>query len=513
MKMLGLTLTETAIICGTIPFIHGVTRTIIGGLADKMNAHKSVFMLLCLVTAISYGCMVFVPQRTTPEAGHRTVHVELHCWTNGAHFFVCNGGSSTVDADIEGESHGSVAARYISFNASVCRWTCSVEEQHSNTNHTETMLFIRPNQTDCLTVNQTATFEIGLGKLQRTTAENCRALTSPITDNGFCSCYTLQSFVVHDDTCEGMQCEKPTRLICKADCVHKKDVSIGGLGLHNDSRGLSPSDRTGIHFGWVFWSVAILYFLGQLTQQPLFGLNDAMLYTFLGDKRNTWGKQRLWGTIGFAVFGPISGLLMDNCSLGQNEYTVAFLLFVVFMLLTVFCACQHNVSSRRVTCSPQVFKDIVGLIRRPEAFVLFTLVLVFGMFMGVISTFLFWYLKLLRDVPQILFGLCILCSCSMEVFVLFFSDRVFRLISQVNCFSIACVVYAIRLASYSVIRNPWMVLIVEPLHAITFGLMYAAASTYVSSITPPGAHGSVQNIIASLHFCYGECSGKKRVFQ
>ncbi|KAI0237692.1 hypothetical protein LSAT2_011724 [Lamellibrachia satsuma] len=203
MKMLGLTLTETAIICGTIPLIHGVTRTIIGGLADKMNAHKSVFMLLCLVTAISYGCMVFVPQRTTPEAGHRTVHVELHCWTNGAHFFVCNGGSSTVDADIEGESHGSVAARYISFNASVCRWTCSVEEQHRNADHTETMLFIRPNQTDCLTVNQTATFEIGLGKLQRTTAENCRALTSPITDNGVCSCYTLQSFVVHGDTCEG----------------------------------------------------------------------------------------------------------------------------------------------------------------------------------------------------------------------------------------------------------------------------------------------------------------------
>ncbi|KAI0237693.1 Major facilitator superfamily domain-containing protein 6 [Lamellibrachia satsuma] len=177
------------------------------------------------------------------------------------------------------------------------------------------------------------------------------------------------------------------------------------------------------------------------------------------------------------------------------------------MLLTVFFVCQHNVSSRRVTCSPQVFKDIVGLIRRPEAFVLFTLVLVFGMFMGVISTFLFWYLKLLGDVPQILFGLCILCSCSMEVFVLFFSDRVFRLISQVNCFSIACVVYAIRLASYSVIRNPWMVLLVEPLHAITFGLMYSAASTYVSSITPPGAHGSVQNIIASLHFCYGKSFG------
>ena len=245
--------------------------------------------------------------------------------------------------------------------------------------------------------------------------------------------------------------------------------------------------------------------------QPLFGLTEAMTFGFLGEDRNQWGKQRLFGTIGFAIFGPLSGLLMDNYSLGQNKYAIAFLMYAIFMVVSAFCVCQFSFGSRRVsTCPPpaRLLNDIVDLLTKPEAIVFLSLVLIFGMYCGLIGSFLFWYLKLLGDAPQVLLGLCILCGCSVEAFVMFFSDRIFRVISQKNCFAFVCVGYAVRFGGYSLMTNPWMVLVIEPLHAVTFGLMYASASTYACKITPPGAHGSVQNIVSAVHFCFGKYPSK-----
>lgn len=504
MKMLGLSMSETALICGTMPFIHGITRTFIGGLADKLNAHRATMIILCLLTTVFYSGMVFVPRRMSQITHNSTTDIELHCGTNGTHFRVCNARSVNGN-EKESDSHDIFAARVLFFKG--CKWTCDVEKQQNSTRQTQIVLLKPPFKTVCRASGQTTTVVFGGNKVQPSTAHNCRALRASITDKVTCRCYYLESVVVGDDSCEGMVCDVSTTLRCKTKCSLQVDMPFDGEIMHNKSQGHSSTDRTGIHFGWVFWSITILYFFAQMTMQPMYGIIDAMLFNYLGEKRNKWGRERLWGTVGFAIFGPVSGLLMDNVRLHDNEYAVAFLLFAVCMTLTAVCTGQFNSRRRDVSGSTNVFKDTVSPILKPETFVLLALIVVFGIYLGFISTFLFWYLKLLGDVPQILFGLCLLSRSSLETVVMFFSETVFRTVGHVNCFSIVCVAFAIRFASYSFIRNPWMVLLIEPLHAITFGLMYAAASTYASRITPPGNHGSVQNIIASLHFCYGRSFG------
>ena len=509
MKMTGLSPSETSLACGVVYIVNAFSHPFIGGLADKFNAHKKGMMLLCLLSATFHGCMLFVPQRSAPETNHLSKDVQLHCGTNGAHVFACSGSPAdnqplevafNVSSNMENNSYADNGARYLSFNAAACKWTCSVGQRENGGQRGEQVCFARSLHKQCIELHDATTFAFGVNKLQRKPAENCRATETSNTDEQSCHCYAMLSFVIDNDIFEQMDCQNQTALTCTIDHCGP----VGGYVARNTAKRATATDRKGYHFGWIFWGIAILYLLGQMTLQPVFGLTDAMTYTVLGEDLHKWGRQRLWGTIGCAVFGLLSGVMMDAYGHGKNEYTMAFLLFALFMILTSISACQYNLRDVADKRSSQVFRDVLSLVRRPDAFVLFCVVLIFGMYQGLIYTFLFWYLKLLGDVPQVLLGLCLVHGCVPETIMLFFSGKIIRKIGHVFSMSLVFVAFAVRMGSYSFLRNPWMVLCIEPLHAITFGLMYANASTYASRITPPGTHGSVQSIIGSLFFSFGK---------
>ena len=237
MKMLGLTLTETALICGVMPFVSGVTRSMIGGLADKLNAHKQTFILLSLLATVFYSSMLFAPHRTTPEIRNRTFDAEMHCGKNGAHVFACGGGPLTVGSMTGGDSHLRAAAMGLSFNATVCKSTCSVVMQQNRTVQAHPMSFTRLNRTYYRNFNRTASFLFGLHRLQPTTMHNCRNLARHITEIDTCRCYNLSLFEVADDAWEELVCEEPTRRVCTMDCRLDEELSFSDSILRNDSQG------------------------------------------------------------------------------------------------------------------------------------------------------------------------------------------------------------------------------------------------------------------------------------
>ena len=500
LKRLGLTPSETSVTCGMTLLISGITRTFIGGWADKLKAHKSVMAILCLVSAVFFSVMLLVPQRPTSESHRTTIDVQLHCGMNDSLniMLVCS-----EDAIADGRMEKITVINNTTFggathavlNTSACNLQCGV--QQNDTNRTGEICFIRSLRENCSALHRNRTYVFNLNELQSLPAQVCLAMTS--VGEPACRCYAIRSFAMDDAVYERIVCGEETRFACSTACALD-----GGQG--NATRGTYSGQRIGLHFGRTFVSVSVLYFLGMFAFQPVIGLIDAMAYTFLGDDHHKWGQQRLWGTIGYGSFALISGLLMDAYANGNNEYAVAFILFAGFMVLSAACACQFdvNVDSIDVVTSPNMFRDVVDLLRRPDACILFCLLIFFGMYQGLILTFLFWYLRLLGDVPQALFGMCISFNCIPEMFMLFFSGAILRRIGHVFAMSIAIVAFAVRLGSYSLLRNPWMVLAIEPLHAFTFGLMYAAASTYARRITPPGSHGAVQNTIGSLYHCIGK---------
>lgn len=84
------------------------------------------------------------------------------------------------------------------------------------------------------------------------------------------------------------------------------------------------------------------------------------------------------------------------------------------------------------------------------------------------------------------------------------SGHVIKHLGPVSCLYIAMAALTIRLLGYSLLINPWFVLIIEPLHSITFGLMWASAANYANILAPPGMQATVQGLVGGIHFGIGE---------
>lgn len=71
-----------------------------------------------------------------------------------------------------------------------------------------------------------------------------------------------------------------------------------------------------------------------------------MLFLFLGEDPYLYGKQRLWGSMGWGLFAIINGLLIDAVSTDGEEknYAPAFYLMVPPLIIDFFISYRLKVS-------------------------------------------------------------------------------------------------------------------------------------------------------------------------
>ena len=223
MKMMGLTLTEASVICGTTTFFNGFTRTLFGCLADKLNVHKPSYTVMALLSAVFFCGMVFVSQRTTTQTRNWNVDNQLHCGKNGVHVFICGGPLSGFERN--GDSHFDDAMMNISININDFKWTYSIEDEQNNP--VKTTLSGRCNRTNNMILNRTEPLVFELKTLQPTATKNCRALPSPISEQYSCYCYALDSPAVNDDECGGIVCHSVISILTQTHATSCPTIETG----------------------------------------------------------------------------------------------------------------------------------------------------------------------------------------------------------------------------------------------------------------------------------------------
>ena len=187
---------------------------------------------------------------------------------------------------------------------------------------------------------------------------------------------------------------------------------------------------------------------------PIYNLVDALTYSHLGEERGKWGAQRVWGTIGFALFGVAAGFVMDTLkgSAGDTNYAWCFGLFIIHNLLTMLSVYCYKTSDD-VKCS-QPMQQLKKLLKNAEVLSLYSLVFVLGIFTGIVDTFLFWHLKNF-GASQFLLGLCLVMSCVPEMLVLFVMEYILKITGEHISLYSACLAYACRFLGYSTWGHAW----------------------------------------------------------
>ena len=474
MRQLGLSPSECAIIYGINPFLAALVRPLYGLIADKLHQHRLVLMLCIILCGITMGCLLLVPSVAVETNINQSGNTTFICGQNGSHLEICNKDENFL-----------------------CRLGFISMQDTQNDDGTE------PRK--CNVLCETATESLCIHSRRDdehtcmiSTGNDSFIISSPAFGNNLthaslessCMDLSVNDIVYKNITVEESFCDTDTRVYCFINCTNN-DIDACEL-----SKGGNFQKRN-------FWIFAGVFFLAQILFSPICSLIDALTYSHLGDERGKWGNQRVWGTIGFALFGVTSGFVMDAVSekKADIDYTWSFVLFILHSLLAAAAIYRYRTGSD-VRCS-KAMQKLRQLLSMPEVLALLILLFAFGMFTGVIETFLFWHLQNLGG-PQLLLGLCMVMSCLPEIFIMFILGWIIERFGEILCLYSVCFAYVARFLGYSFLKEPWLVLLIEPLHGFTYGIMFGAATSYGSRLTPEGMHGTVQAIITSMHFGFGK---------
>ncbi|CAG9805690.1 unnamed protein product [Chironomus riparius] len=253
---------------------------------------------------------------------------------------------------------------------------------------------------------------------------------------------------------------------------------------------------------WTFWTFITLTYLGTIGFNVGNSISDAICFDVLGESRHMkYGKQRIYGSIGFAITSLIAGYAMD---LNGNDFTAAILLVLAFGLLDMFSIVKLKMP--KLHSSESIFKDVTRLLRHRKIAIFIAFATIAGIFDSFIFYYMFWHLEDvaekvgLKQHVKLIEGMTIAVECLFgEVLFFLVSGKIIKKLGYVHCLSFCFFCYALRLFFISLISSPWHLVIIEILmQGCTYALSYTCIVAYAAVIAPPGTSATVQGIVAGM---------------
>ncbi|XP_033223458.1 major facilitator superfamily domain-containing protein 6 isoform X2 [Belonocnema kinseyi] len=463
-----------------LPISGLIAKPLFGSLADKYKLHKSFFLFFQALIAISFFTMYFIPEVDT------TADANLRCDSGDAFLEVCPEQiQQPFSADIlEGVLNKNKSEGYcqVSF-CQICEFPSKI--------HNITRMDWR-HCIDGVPFNFTAQFntlhDIVLGTCVNVKVE--RALLSNGNSNRpFCSSHILT----------------PCRISCP-----KFPPMDNLLREAKNSTTFSQSSTYQFH---VFLWAAIASWVGMAV---VVSIGDAICFNLLGgDKRKEYGKQKMWGSIGFGIFGISAGYLVDVFSRGetQKDYTCIFYIMLIAMIFDIIVSSTlRKKNPESGESEPSVLWELWSLAREGRILVFAFWCIGSGMCTGVVWNYLLWYTEELVPIGtpwlKTLQGLLIgIQSLLGELPFNFLSGTVLRKLGHINVMSLVLLIYAIRFMTYSMISNAWWLILLEVLHGPSFGLCWPTMVSYGDKVAPPGTKATIQGVVGAVFEGVGVSAG------
>ncbi|KAG8344927.1 hypothetical protein TRVL_04246 [Trypanosoma vivax] len=229
-------------------------------------------------------------------------------------------------------------------------------------------------------------------------------------------------------------------------------------------------------------AVLISFLVWVLTETPINPLLDQhTLSMFPKESRvEKWGALRSLGAYGWGIGNPFVALLVDLLG-GWGIAAVQYCIGQLSLLYCMFETHPYNM----VEQTPMQFHEVfVFLMQRRRLLLFLVASCLMGMGYTVVSNFLFIFIDSIGG-SKLLMGLSLTLTVSTEIPIFQRAKDIHRIFTDRQLLSIAMFTWSIRVTGYSFLQNPWMLLLLEPLHGITFGFMWLPGTHLVNSVFPP----------------------------
>lgn len=244
---------------------------------------------------------------------------------------------------------------------------------------------------------------------------------------------------------------------------------------------------------------SISYFV---VNSPLLPIFDEHTMSVLGDEnRRYYGGFRVMGAYSWLVGSFLSSLVFGR--FGWHSLSIPVVVgYLVFMFSVYKTPVAKPVGEHHY------FDVWAHILKHPEIINFMVGIATVGFGYSIIGTFL--NLFLVSDelrAPPVLLGLTTVMTVSIEIPLFHNAEWLHKNFSDEQLFMGSVFGYIFRVWGYSVLPNCWLVLLLEPLHGLTFGLMWLASMSYFKKSFPKALANSAVGFVHSSAFGLGPVIG------
>ncbi|KAJ8735332.1 hypothetical protein PYW07_006952 [Mythimna separata] len=528
MQSIGLTVPEISFVYLALPFTTFLSPPITGFLVDRFGEYKPVVITALILNAAFHHSLLLIPHQETPGM-MPSAYVMRHPITNSVEIWwspcpsrECPGEDETVDFvldrcvdhcllskptespssdpaddkdDLDFHISHKVQLPNLKSNTSFLNGTDDEDyndaayfliEVHDDLEEPKEQLGIEMERDED---DQITDFRSRFGeKLLIAQGINITAL-----DKEDLRCGGL--VMLHNMT----KLSKQRLEILSADCmVQKCDFRRGGPDTCPPDYKESD-DKT-------FYIYFFLRFMGTIMLSAGVTIMDPIALTMIQKYGGDFGRERLFSSIGMAIFSPITGMLIDMRSkqVGYTDYSAAFYTYDVLLLISAVTVAVMPLGAKLP--ADNLLRDLVNIIKMPHIIVFIFFLFALGNFWGFIESYLFIYLKEL-GAPNFLLGITVTVGTLSSIPFLYGADAITARIGHVNVIIVAFFSHAARLVGYSFIENSWWCFPFEAMESLSVHLMWVAAATYCAMLAPKSLLATLIGVLGMAHFSLGRGSG------
>jgi MFS transporter, PPP family, 3-phenylpropionic acid transporter len=269
---------------------------------------------------------------------------------------------------------------------------------------------------------------------------------------------------------------------------------IMGLGILSSvaMAVLLPALRS---FGIIFAIIALY----NIFMSPVGSLADSATMTMLGDEKAKYGRIRLGGTIGWGVFAPIAGFLVQNYGLNIAFWTFAAIMLINFFVSQKFDFGKHEDQEGN-------HGGIKTFLTNRKWIFFLSVSFVGGLGAFSVASYLYPYMAEL-GATETQMGIASLVATLTEIPVFFFGNRLVKRFGSKRLFNVALILMGVRALMFAAVSTPFMVYIVQAIGGTMFPAMWLAGVSYAEENAPMGLKSTAQGLFSAMCFGFGSAVG------
>jgi PPP family 3-phenylpropionic acid transporter len=231
-------------------------------------------------------------------------------------------------------------------------------------------------------------------------------------------------------------------------------------------------------FSTDFWVMLVITTFYAIFYAPIISFLEAFTMDVLGEEKKSYGRLRMWGSMAFIITVIVLGRIIDL-------YSIKIIILLIFAGSLILAAFSTKMPSIRIKKQAAfTLKAKVLLKKRVVVFLFcaFLMLVSHGAYYGFFSIHL-------EDMGfgKTFIGFAWALATISEILVMVKSDWIFKRFSMENVLAFSFLVAALRWFSLFGATTPHAILLLQLLHAVTYGTFHVASILYIDSLTPAEA--------------------------